>query len=229
MRILVVEDEPDICKAVADALQQEHYAVDTADDGTSALTKVHVEQAYDLLLLDLMLPGVDGLQVLEQLRSEGNRTPVLIITARDTIRERVAGLDQGADDYLVKPFSIDEMLARVRALLRREPAVQQVVLTAGTVSFDPATRACTVAGKPVSLTVHEERLLEYLLCNTGRIISRGELEDHVWDDHASLWTDTLKVHVSRLRKKLDAAGAPGFIRMVRGIGYGIGLPGKGNR
>lgn len=229
MRILVVEDEPDIRRAVADALRQEHYAVDTADNGTSALTKVHVEQAYDLLLLDLMLPGMDGLQVLGRLRSEGNRAPVLIITARDTIRERVAGLDQGADDYLVKPFSIDEMLARVRALLRREPAVQQVVLTAGTVSFDPATRVCTVAGKPVLLTIHEERLLEYLLRNVGRLIPRGELEDHVWDDHASLWTDTLKVHVSRLRKKLDAAGAPGFIRMVRGIGYGIGLPDGGNR
>lgn len=223
MRILVVEDELDICKAVADALRQEHYAVDTADNGTSALAKVHVEQAYDLLLLDLMLPEIDGLQVLGRLRSEGNRTPVLIITARDTIRERIAGLDQGADDYLVKPFSIDEMLARVRALLRREPAVQQVVLTAGTVLFDPVTRTCTVAGKPVSLTVHEERLLEYLLRNAGRVVPRGELEDHVWDDHTSLWTDTLKVHVSRLRKKLDAAGAPGFIRMVRGIGYGIGI------
>ena len=228
MRILVIEDEPDICSAVADALRQEHYAVDTADNGTSALTKAHVEQAYDLLLLDLMLPGMDGLQVLGRLRSEGNRTPVLIITARDTIRERVAGLDQGADDYLVKPFSIDEMLARVRALLRREPAVQQVILSAGTVSFDPVTRICTARGKPVSLTVHEERLLEYLLCNTGRVISRGELEDHVWDDHASLWTDTLKVHVSRLRKKLDAAGAPGFIRMVRGIGYGIGIKSRNN-
>src|SRR5450759_5691074 len=113
MRILVVEDEPDICRAVADALRQEHYAVDTADDGASALAKVHVEQAYDLLLLDLMLPEIDGLQVLRQLRSEGNRTPVLIITARDTIRERVAGLDQGADDYLVKPFSIDEMLSLI--------------------------------------------------------------------------------------------------------------------
>jgi DNA-binding response OmpR family regulator len=147
----------------------------------------------------------------------------LIITARDTVGERIAGLDQGADDYLVKPFAIDELLARVRALLRREPAVQQVVLSAGTVSFDPVTRVCTVAGKPVPLTIHEERLLEYLLRNAGRLIPRGELEDHVWDDHASLWTDTLKVHVWRLRKKLDAAGAPGLIHMVRGIGYGIGV------
>lgn len=223
MRILVIEDEPDICKAVADALRQEHYAVDTADDGNDALAKVHVEQAYDLLLLDLMLPGMDGLQVLGRLRSEGNRTPVLIITARDTVGERIAGLDRGADDYLVKPFAIDELLARVRALLRREAAVQQVILSAGTVSFDPVTRVCAVSGKPVPLTIHEERLLEYLLRNAGRLIPRGELEDHVWDDHASLWTDTLKVHVCRLRKKLDAAGAPGFIRMVRGIGYGIGV------
>lgn len=226
MRILVVEDEPDICKAVADALRQEHYAVDTADNGTSALTKLHVEQAYDLLLLDLMLPEVDGLQVLGRLRSEGNRTPVLIVTARDTVGERIAGLDRGADDYLVKPFAIDELLARVRALLRREPATQQVILSAGTVSFDPVTRTCTVAGKPVSLTIHEERLLEYLLRNAGRLIPRGELEDHVWDEHASLWTDTLKVHVFRLRKKLDTAGAPGFICTVRGIGYGIGVGGN---
>ena len=229
MRILVVEDEPDICKALADALRQEHYAVDTADDGASALAKVHVEQAYDLLLLDLMLPEIDGLQVLRQLRSEGNRTPVLIITARDTIRERVAGLDQGADDYLVKPFSIDEMLARARALLRRGPAVQQTVLSSGTVLFDPATRLCTVANKLVSLTVHEERVLEYLLCNVGRVIPRSELEEHAWDDQSSIWTDTLKVHVWRLRRKLDAVGAPDFIQVVRGIGYGIGLPGKGNR
>ena len=223
MRILVVEDEPDICKAVSDALRQEHYAVDTADNGTSALVKVHVEQAYDLLLLDLMLPGMDGLQVLGRLRSEGNRTPVLIVTARDTVGERIAGLDQGADDYLVKPFAIDELLARVRALLRREPVAQQVILSTGTVSFDPVTRMCAVSGKPVSLTIHEERLLEYLLRNTGRLIPRSELEDHVWDDHAFLWTDTLKVHVWRLRKKLDAAGAPDFIRMARGIGYGVGV------
>ncbi|MCE5193208.1 MAG: response regulator transcription factor [Candidatus Cryosericum sp.] len=226
MRILVVEDEPDICKAIADALQQEHYVVDTADDGAAALAKVHVEQAYDLLLLDLMLPGINGLQVLRQLRSEGNRTPVLIITARDTVRERVAGLDQGADDYLVKPFAIDEMLARVRALLRRGPVVQQTVLSSGIVSFDPATHLCMVAGKPVPLTVHEERILEYLLCNTGHIVPRGELEDHVWDDQTSLWTDTLKVHISRLRRKLDAAGAPDLIQVVRGIGYSIGIRGK---
>lgn len=229
MRILVVEDESDICKAIADALRQEHYAVDTADDGNDALAKVHVEQAYDLLLLDLMLPGVDGLQVLHQLRSEGNRTPVLIVTARDTVQERVAGLDQGADDYLIKPFAIDEMLARVRALLRRGPAAQQIILSSGIVSFDPAMHLCTVAGRTVPLTVHEERILEYLLCNAGRVVPRSELEEHVWEEQTSLWTDTLKVHISRLRRKLDAAGAPDAIRVVRGVGYGISLPDRGNR
>ncbi len=226
MRILVVEDESDICKAIADALRQEHYAVDTADDGNDALAKVHVEQAYDLLLLDLMLPGVDGLQVLHQLRSEGNRTPVLIVTARDTVQERVAGLDQGADDYLIKPFAIEEMLARVRALLRRGPAAQQIILSSGIVSFDPAMHLCTVAGRTVPLTVHEERILEYLLCNAGRVVPRSELEEHVWEEQTSLWTDTLKVHISRLRRKLDAAGAPDAIRAVRGIGYSIGIRGK---
>jgi DNA-binding response OmpR family regulator len=229
MRILVVEDEPDIRTAVADALRQDHYAVDTAADGAGALAKIHVEQGYDLILLDLMLPGIDGLQVLRQLRREGTRIPVLILTAHDAVKDRVAGLDQGADDYLAKPFAIDELLARVRALLRREPAVQQVVLSAETVSFDPATRVCTVAGKSIALTIHEERLLEYLLRNAGRIIPRGELEDHVWDDQAWLWTDTLKVHISRLRRKLDAAGAPGVIQVVRGIGYGIGMSDRRSR
>ncbi len=223
MRILVVEDDADICEAMVDALRQERYAVDTAGDGEMALMKVHVEQAYDLVLLDLMLPELDGLQVLHRLRSEGNRTPVLITTARDTVQERVAGLDQGADDYLVKPFALDELLARVRALLRREPGVQRTVLLSGSVSFDPAMHLCTVAGRSVPLTVHEERILEYLLRNAGRVVPRCELEEHVWDEQTSPWTDTLKVHVSRLRHKLDAAGAPNVIQAVRGMGYGIDI------
>lgn len=187
MRVLIVEDEPTMASALSDALTHERLTVDAATDGHDALGKVHIEQAYDLILLDLMMPHMDGLTFLRTIRSEGYIMPVLILTARDMTRDKVTGLDTGADDYLTKPFDLSELLARVRALLRRRNDAKTTVLTAGKVVLDMASHVCTVAGQPVVLSPKEEQLLEYLLRNQGRIVPREELEDHLWGERTSLW------------------------------------------
>jgi DNA-binding response OmpR family regulator len=224
MRVLVVEDEPTMLSALSDALTHERLAVDTAPDGRDALSKVHVEQAYDLILLDLMMPHVDGLTFLRSIRSEGYAMPVLILTARDLTSDKVTGLDAGGDDYLTKPFNLTELLARVRALLRRNGNRKTSVLQAGGVELDTVTHVCRLHGTTVSLATKEEQLLEYLLRNQGRIIPREELEDHLWDAKASLWSDTLRTHVRYLRAKLDTDPTHPLITTVRGLGYGIVAP-----
>ena len=229
MRVLVVEDEPTMLSALSDALTHERLAVDTALDGRDALSRVHIEQAYDLVLLDLMMPHVDGLTFLRTIRSEGYAMPVLVLTARDLTNDKVAGLDAGADDYLTKPFDLDELLARVRALLRRDGSPKTSILRSGAVELDTVTHACRLNGKPVILATKEEQLLEYLLRNQGRIVPREELEDHLWDAKALLWSDTLRTHVRYLRAKLDTDPAHPLITTVRGMGYGIVAPSdKGN-
>ncbi|HWQ21277.1 MAG TPA: response regulator transcription factor [Clostridia bacterium] len=226
MRVLVVEDEPTMLSALSDALTHERLAVDIAADGSDALGRVHVEQAYDLILLDLMMPRMDGLAFLRTLRSEGYVMPVLILTARDLTRDKVNGLDLGADDYLTKPFDLAELLARVRALLRRNGDRKTSVLSAGAVELDTVTHVCRMRGVTVSLATKEEQLLEYLLRNQGRIVPREELEDHLWDAKASLWSDTLRTHIRYLRAKLDTDPAHPLITTVRGLGYGIVAPSK---
>ncbi|MHB8071361.1 MAG: response regulator transcription factor [Candidatus Cryosericum sp.] len=221
MRVLIVEDEPTMASALSDALTHERLTVDTATDGQDALGKVHVEQAYDLILLDLMMPHVDGMTFLRMIRSEGYTMPVLILTARDMTRDKVTGLDTGADDYLTKPFDLSELLARVRALLRRRNNAKTTVLTAGQVVLDVASHVCTVAGQPVVLSPKEEQLLEYLLRNQGRIVPREELEDHLWGDQTSLWSDTLRTHVRYVRAKVDTDPRAPLITTERGRGYGI--------
>lgn len=221
MRVLIVEDEPTMLAALADALTHERLTVDTAPDGREALSRVHVEQAYDLILLDLMMPHMDGLTFLRTIRAEGNATPVLVLTARDLTSDKVTGLNLGADDYLTKPFDLEELLARVRALLRRDGNRKTSVLSAGAVELDTVTHVCRLHGRTVSLATKEEQLLEYLLRNQGRIVPREELEDHLWDAKASLWSDTLRTHVRYLRAKLDTDPAHPLITTVRGLGYGI--------
>jgi DNA-binding response OmpR family regulator len=221
MRVLIVEDEPTMLAALSDALTHERLTVDTALDGRDALSRVHVEQAYDLILLDLMMPHMDGLAFLKAVRSEGYIMPVLILTARDLTRDKVAGLDLGADDYLTKPFDLDELLAHVRALLRRDGKRKTSVLSAGVVELDTVTHVCRLHGVTVPLATKEEQLLEYLLRNQGRIVPREELEDHLWDAKTSLWSDTLRTHVRYLRAKLDIDPAHPLITTVRGLGYGI--------
>jgi DNA-binding response OmpR family regulator len=210
--------------ALSDALTHERLAVDTAPDGREALSRVHIEQAYNLILLDLMMPHMDGLTFLRTMRSEGYAMPVLVLTARDLTNDKVAGLDAGADDYLTKPFDLTELLARVRALLRRDGNRKTSVLRAGGVELDTVTHVCRLHGTTVSLATKEEQLLEYLLRNQGRIVPREELEDHLWDAKASLWSDTLRTHVRYLRAKLDIDPAHPLITTVRGLGYGIVAP-----
>jgi len=224
MRVLVVEDEPTMLSALSDALTHERLTVDTALDGRDALSRIHIEQAYDLVLLDLMMPHIDGLTFLRAIRSEGYTMPVLVLTARDLTNDKVSGLDTGADDYLTKPFDLDELLARVRALLRRNGNRKTSVLQAGAVELDTVTHVCRLHGNTVPLATKEEQLLEYLLRNQGRIVPREELEDHLWDAKASLWSDTLRTHVRYLRAKLDSDPAHPLITTVRGLGYGIVAP-----
>jgi len=222
-----VEDEPTMLSALSDALTHERLTVDTALHGRDALSRVHIEQAYDLVLLDLMMPHMDGLTFLRAIRSEGYVMPVLVLTARDLTNDKVAGLDAGADDYLTKPFDLDELLARVRALLRRNGNRKTSVLRAGEVELDTVNHVCRVQGTTVVLATKEEQLLEYLLRNQGRIVPREELEDHLWDAKASLWSDTLRTHVRYLRAKLDTDPEHPLITTVRGLGYGIVAPSDG--
>jgi DNA-binding response OmpR family regulator len=224
MRVLVVEDEPTMLSALSDALTHERLTVDTALDGRDALSRVHIEQAYDLVLLDLMMPHMDGLTFLRTIRSEGYTMPVLVLTARDLTNDKVTGLDAGADDYLTKPFDLGELLARVRALLRRDGNPKTSILQAGAVELDTITHVCRLHGTTVSLATKEEQLLEYLLRNQDRIVPREELEDHLWDAKASLWSDTLRTHVRYLRAKLDIDPEHPLITTARGLGYGIVAP-----
>jgi DNA-binding response OmpR family regulator len=216
LRILLVEDDTMIGEAVLDALRAEHYAVDWVKDGEMAETALR-GSAYDLLLLDLGLPRRSGLEVLRALRARRNRMPVLIATARDAIGERVAGLDAGADDYIVKPYDLDELLARIRALLRRAAGRAEPVYEHKGVSINPATREAEIAGEPVALSAREWAVLEPLLARPGLVLSRAQLEEKLygWKDEIS--SNAVEVYIHGLRRKLGAD----LIENVRGVGYRV--------
>lgn len=216
MRILIVEDEPSIAGQLATALTQAAYAVDAAADGDRADLLVHTER-YDAILLDLGLPGTDGLALLRRWRDGGLRTPVLVITARGSWSERVLGIDSGADDYLAKPFRLEEVLARVRALIRRAHGHAQPELRAGRVTLDPRRSSVTLDGQAVTLTGHEYRTLSYLMHAAGRVVSRSELTEHIYAQDCDRDSNTVEVFVARLRRKLGAAA----IETVRGLGYRV--------
>ena len=217
MRILVVEDEIDIADHIVDALTEQRYDVDRAENGAKALDRVF-DGAYDLVLLDIMLPVLDGFKVLEEMRRGGIRTPVIMLTARNSLEDRVSGLDMGADDYLAKPFSIAELLARVRSVLRRAGENRDSLLTAGSVTLDTVTRMVTRDGAPLDLTAKEFSILEFLLYNKGRVVSRFNLAEHVWGDDYDPFTmsNFIDVHMKNLRRKIEDRDR---IRTVRGIGY----------
>jgi two-component system OmpR family response regulator len=215
MRVLVIEDEPDLLTAVEQMLLDEGYAVDTALDGPAGLEKA-LAWDYDAIVLDLMLPGLDGWSLLKQLRQE-KRVPVLILSARDAIRDRVQGLDLGADDYLVKPFERAELLARLRALIRRAAGQASSTIEIGDVVIDLAARSVTKAGQPVSLTAREYALVEFLALHRGQVVSRTMLYDHLFDENEDSLSNLLDVHVSNLRKKLGRD----FVVTRRGQGYQI--------
>ncbi len=213
MRLLLIEDDPALQRSLAAALREEGYAVDTASDGEDGLYKA-LENTYDALVLDVMLPKLDGWQVLSRLRP-ALRTPVLMLTARDTVPDRIKGLDHGADDYLTKPFDLDELLARLRALIRRSAGRVHSTVEIGPLAVDTAARVATLDGEPVSLTAREYSLLEYLALHRGQVVSRAELYTHLFDEDDDSISNLLDVHVSNLRKKLGVD----LIVTRRGQGY----------
>jgi len=228
MRILVVEDENDLADAVAAGLRREGYAVDVAGDGRSALERLDVN-AYDMVCLDLNLPDVDGLDICHHVVNggadpAGDAAPrILVLSARDQVEDRIAGLDHGADDYLVKPFALGELTARVRALMRRDLAAGAPILRWGEIELDAARHQVTVEGRPVELTPKEFALLRFFLIHPDEVHSAERLLEHVWDEHADPFTNTVRVTISNLRRKLGAAGADHALETVTGRGYRLAV------
>lgn len=224
MRILVVEDEHKIARAIKKALEQESYAVDISFDGDDGYAMATTEP-YDAMIIDRMLPGqYNGIQIVETLREENIHTPILFLTALGQTSDKTAGLDSGADDYLVKPFAIEELLARVRALLRRPAEQQTTVLKAGNITLDTANHAVTREGKPILLTSKEFGLLEYLLRNQNRILTKDNIIAHVWDYDADILPNTVEVYIKYLRAKIDKPFRSNMIETVRGFGYRLKAP-----
>ena len=216
MRVLLVEDDPMVGESVRAGLRQDGFAVDWVRDGRAAELAIG-NAVYDVLLLDLGLPRKEGLDVLRTLRQRGNRIPVLITTARDAVSDRVRGLDAGADDYLVKPFDLDELAARIRALLRRQAGRAQPLIVVGKLTLDPATREVTFDGQPVALSGREFTLLEALVNRPGAVYSREHLEEKLYGWDQEVGSNTVEVHIHALRRKLG----PDFIKNVRGVGYRV--------
>jgi heavy metal response regulator len=223
MRILVVEDERKVASFVRQGLQEEGHAVEVAVDGAAALDMLEEAPAYDLVILDLMLPKRDGFEVLKTLRQQRSQTPVLVLTARDAVSDKVRGLDLGADDYLTKPFAFDEFLARVRALLRRGGGQRAPVFKLDDLSLDPATRQVTRAARRITLTAREYALLEYFLRNVGRVLTRPMIAQHVWGLDFDTESNIIDVYVGYLRRKIDGEGERRLLHTVRGAGYMLGL------
>jgi two-component system OmpR family response regulator len=219
MRVLVVEDEPDLARQLAGTLEDSGYAVDVAHDGEEGHFLGETE-SYDAVVLDLGLPLIDGVSVLERWRREGCDMPVLILTARDRWSDKVAGFDAGADDYVTKPFQMEEVLARLRALIRRAAGHASPELECGPVRVDTRSGRVTVEGVPVKLTAQELKILSYLMHHKGKVISRTELTEHIYDQHFDRDSNTIEVFIGRLRRKL---GAP-VIETVRGMGYCLAAP-----
>lgn len=218
MRILLVEDEKKVASFIKKGLEEETYAVDWTPDGDTGLS-MGLDEFYDLIILDVNLPGRDGLSVLKTLRNQGVGTPILLLTVRATIEDKVIGLDTGADDYLPKPFSFLELLARVRALLRRRTDSEPPVLSLADLALDPAKRTVFRGTEKIELTSKEFALLEYLLRNRERVVTRTMISEHVWDHSFDTETNVIDVYVNYLRKKIDAGRQVKLIHTVRGVGY----------
>lgn len=218
MRVLLVEDDPRLSESVAAYLRRDGFSVDTADSGAAAMRHAGVE-AYDVVVLDLRLPDVDGLEVCRRLRAKGFTAPVLMATARDAVSDRVAGLDTGADDYIVKPYALEELVARIRALLRRPREVMPVTLRVGELELDTAARRARVAGRTIELTTKEYAVLEVFLRHPDEVLTREIISAHAWDENYDPLSNVVDVYVMRLRKKLEAEGGASTIATVRGAGY----------
>jgi two-component system, OmpR family, response regulator len=223
MRVLLIEDDRKAAKLLARGLQEEGFVIDVAVTGEDGEEQATVNE-YDVIVLDWLLPGKDGLAVCRALRARDVSTPILMLTARDTLADRVNGLSIGADDYLTKPFAFAELLARIRALLRRSRLVRPAVLRVADLALDPATRRVTRAGLLVALTSKEYAILEVLMQSAGEIVSRTRLVERVWDEASDVIDNLVDAHVSHLRKKIDRGGSVPLIHTVRGFGYRLGQP-----
>jgi heavy metal response regulator len=220
MRILLVEDEKKIAAFIERGLTEQHYTVDVAIDGNEGLYLAQVNP-YDLIVLDIMLPGKDGFAVCRELRQQENDVPILMLTARDDVRDKIYGLDSGADDYLTKPFAFGEFLARVRVLLRRNRTDKTTLLKVGDLEMDQLTHTVTRAGKNIELTATEYALLEYLMLHAGQVVTRTMISEHVWNQDFDSFSNVINVYVNYLRKKVDAGFPKKLIHSVRGRGYMI--------
>jgi DNA-binding response OmpR family regulator len=218
MRILVVEDNPDMSRFIARGLAEQSYAVDVAAGGDEAIDRA-TTAVYDAIVLDVMIPPPDGFEVARRLRREHIDVPILFLTARDAVADRVEGLDAGADDYLVKPFAFAELLARLRALLRRGSVRQYPVIEIEDLRLDTRSHRVMRGGTAIALTTKEYALLEYLAINQGRVIGRGEIAEHVWNEEFDPFTNVIDVYIARLRRAVDRGRSPRLIHTIRGAGY----------
>jgi len=218
MRILLIEDELRIANFIERGLKEEHYAVDVADSGEKALYLADINP-YDLIILDLMLPDMDGFSICTELRGRGIETPILILTAKDSLKDKVQGLDLGADDYLTKPFAFEELLARVRALLRRNRTEKQTLLTMADLELDQVTHRVKRAGRDIPLTAKEYSLLEYLMLNAHQVVTRTMISEHVWNEDFDSFTNITDVYINYLRNKIDKGFDKPLIHTIRGVGY----------
>ena len=223
MRLLVIEDEQKVANFIKQGLEEEGYAVDHAADGASGL-QMALEGLHDVIVLDVMLPKLDGLSVLQQLRQANDTTPVLLLTVRATIEDKVLGLDAGADDYLTKPFAFEEFVARVRALLRRRAETAPPILQVADLALDPARRAVSRGAKKIELTPREFTLLDYFMRNPGRVLTRTMIANRVWDYTFDSTTNVIDVYVNYLRKKIDTGHDTRLLHTVRGVGYVMKVP-----
>jgi two-component system copper resistance phosphate regulon response regulator CusR len=218
MRFLLVEDEPRVARFIAKGLREQGYAIDTAPDGDEALFKATIND-YDLIILDVMLPRKNGFDVCKALRAAGAKSPILMLTARDAVDDRVKGLDSGADDYLTKPFDFKELLARLRALLRRANDLRPALLQVADLTLNTANHTVARGGKAISLTAKEYSLLEFFMLRVGRLVSRRQIAEHVWDENFDPLSNVIDVYVRRLRKKIDEGFDTPLIHTRRGEGY----------
>jgi len=218
MRILIIEDEKKVAGFLKNGLREEGYAVDDAFDGQAGFD-LAVENEYDIIILDLMLPGLDGITLCKKLREQGNHTPILMLTAREAVKDRVIGLDAGADDYMTKPFAFEELLARVRVILRKRPVTQELKLEIGDLVLDLITHKVRRGGDEIELTTKEYALLEFLMRNAGTIVTRTMISEHVWDINFETFTNVIDVYINYLRNKIDRDHDEKLIHTVRGRGY----------
>jgi len=224
MRVLLVEDDSRIAHFVAKGLREQAYAVDVAGSGEEALYQAAIN-TYDVMILDVMIPAPDGFAVCRQLRNSGQRMPILMLTARDAVEDRVEGLDQGADDYLTKPFEFRELLARLRALLRRPTSLQPAQLVLADLVVDTAGQTVSRGGKTIPMTAKEYALVEFLARNANRVVGRAEIAEHVWDEEFDPFSNLIEVYVNRVRRKIDSGGAKPLLHTRRGAGYVLSLGG----